>query len=380
MEFAAHERNRTWTKVKRQPGMRVTKTKWVFAKKYNEVGEILRWKARLVALGFLQIFGVDFFETYAAVASMGSIRLLLSVCCALGFVIEQLDVDTAYLNADLMENVYIEIPDGMDADDEYVLKLNKALYGLKQAGNAWFKTIHRVLLELGFSACGGDTCIYVKKVGGDMVYICLYVDDMIVAARTTELVNEVKQAIATRFRIKQLGPVKHLLGMEITYHQTKLTMAVTQTQYVNNTAERFNQQHARETANPCDQSLKLPKADAPTTEDEKETMKKKPYGSHIGSLQYVAQCTRPDIAYAVTHLSSFMENPGNKHWNAAIKILRYLNTTSDRGITYSGSKDRKIVPVAYSDADWGSNSDDRRSVSGVKIVMNDGPIIYKSKY
>jgi hypothetical protein len=168
--------------------------------------------------------------------------------------------------------------------------------------------------------------------------------------------------------------------MEIAYDKEQRTMTITQTQYIKNTAERFNQKCARETTNPCDQSMKLSKADAPTTDEEKDAMKKKPYRSLIGSLQYVAQCTRPDIAYAVTHLSRFMENPGNKHWNAAIKILRYLNTTSDRGINYSGSKDSKMAPVAYSDADWGSNLDDRRSVSGVMIMMNGGPVIYKSKY
>lgn len=325
-EFKAHERNGTWTKVKRRAGMKLLKTKWVFAKKFNELGELLRLKARLVALGFLQKYGVDFFETYAAVANMSSIRMFLSSCTALGLVIEQLGVDTAYLNADLEEDVYIEFPEGLEGNSEYVLKLNKALYGLKQAGNAWFKTINRLLLKLGFKPCGGDTCMYTKRVGNDMVYICLYVDDMVVSARTIELVNEVKSSIASQFRIKELGPVKHLLGMEVNYNQKQRTMTITQTQYIKTMAKRFNQQNARSTTNPCDPSLKLSKADSPTDE-EKEAMTRKPFRSLIGSLQYVAQCTRPDIAYAVTHLSRFMENAGSKHWNAAIKILRYLSTT-----------------------------------------------------
>ncbi|KAJ0394863.1 hypothetical protein ATCC90586_004914 [Pythium insidiosum] len=158
-------------------------------------------------------FGVDCFETYAAVANMSSIRDFLSVCCAAGFVMEQLDVDTAYLNADLEEDVYMETPEGLNDDSKCVLKLKKALYGLKQAGNAWFKTIQ-----------------------------------------------------PSRFRIKELV---HLLGMEIAYDQKARTMTVAQTQYIKTIVNRFNQQGARNVTNPCDQSLKLSMADTPQTADEK---------------------------------------------------------------------------------------------------------------
>lgn len=137
-EFDVHERNYTWTAVLRKPGMKIINTKWVFAKNRNEHGEVTRWKARLVALGFLQMYGVDFFETYAVVANMNSLRILLSVCCAFGLVIEQLDVDTAYLNAKLEEEIYIKIPQGLNIDSKYVLKSNKALYKLEMPGTKLF--------------------------------------------------------------------------------------------------------------------------------------------------------------------------------------------------------------------------------------------------
>ena len=171
-EFAAHKRNHTWTPVIRKPEMKPIGSKWVWAKKNDG-----RYKARLVALGFLQRYGVNFFETYAAVASMNSIRMLLSICCAAGYVIDQLDVDTAYLNADLEEEVYLMPPKGMKIGNEYVLKLNRALYALKQAANAWNKTIHNAMLEIGFIACGADRCIYKKKDGNGWAHVCLYVDD-----------------------------------------------------------------------------------------------------------------------------------------------------------------------------------------------------------
>lgn len=119
--------------------------------------------------------------------------------------IAQLDVDTAYLNADLEEDVYIEFPEGLDHDSEHVLKLIKSRYRLKQAGNACFKTINCLLHKLGFESCGGDTCVYTKRVGQDIVYICLYVDDMVVAARATELVNEVKPRPHLSFALKNSG-------------------------------------------------------------------------------------------------------------------------------------------------------------------------------
>ncbi|TMW59504.1 hypothetical protein Poli38472_004573 [Pythium oligandrum] len=310
---------------------------------------------------------------------MGSIRIFLSVCCAAGYILEQLDVDTAFLNADLKEDVYIEPPEGLKVDGDCVLKLNKALYGLKQAGNAWFKTIHGALIDLGFKPCGSDTCIYVGRAGGDTTYICLYVDDMVVGGRTQTRVDEVKKLIAARFRIKELGPVKHLLGMEIVYDRVKRYLSINQAQYVKTLVERFNQQSCRDVTNPCEQSLKLSKADGPRDDQQKAEMSKRPYRSLIGCLQYVAQCTRPDIAFAVTHLSRFMENPGPRHWTAAIRVLRYLKSTRDYGISYGGDHEEN-TPVVFCDADWGTSVDDRRSVSGLVIMMNGGPIVFKAKY
>jgi hypothetical protein len=191
-------------------------------------------------------------------------------------------------------------------------------------------------LEMGFVACGTDRCIYKKKDDGGRVYICLYVDDMIVAAKLTETVRRVKKAIARRFQIKDLGTVKHLLGMEIDYDHSKRVMHITQQYYIKATAEMFKQVSARATENPCDQSVKLSSKDCPQSDMEKETMSRTPFRQLIGRLLYVATCTRPDVAFAVSQLSSFASNPGPTHWKAAIKVLRYLHTTSEVGLHYQG--------------------------------------------
>ncbi|GMF37248.1 unnamed protein product [Phytophthora fragariaefolia] len=279
-KLRSHERNGTWTLVPRGTDIRPIGCRWVFAKKRDENGRVIRYKARLVAKGFKQKFGVDVFETYSPVANMRSIRVVLAVCVADAYVMEQLDADTAFLNSDLVGRVYMEVPFGIENARNYVCRLDKAIYGLKQAANAWNKTIHRVLLKNVFKSCGADQCVYVKRTQNGFVYVCLYVDDMIIAAKTHKEVQEVKEALKAAFKMKELGPAKFILGMEIDHDQNAGTLMIKQTRYIDDVAER------------------------------------------------------------------------------------------------SG----KVTVEAFTDADWGSNTDDRRSVSGVMVMIGNGPVVFKSKY
>jgi hypothetical protein len=193
-ELKAHSDNGSWTLVRRTSGARPIGCRWVFAKKRNEHGQVVRYKARLVAKGFKQKFGVDFFETYSPVANMNSIRVVLSVVVAKAYVTEQLDADTAFLNSDLKEQVFMEVPYGITNAENMMCKLDKAIYGLKQAASAWHQTIHAVFMKIGFRSCGADQCVYVKGSKDNYVYVCLYVDDMIIAAKTNKEIDEVKLA------------------------------------------------------------------------------------------------------------------------------------------------------------------------------------------
>lgn len=380
-EFAAHKKNGAWQIVPRRENTKPIDCKWVFAKKQNERGEVVRYKARLVAKGFRQQFGVNFFETYSPVANLSSIRLFLSLCCALGYVIEQVDADTAFLNGVLDEDVFMELPEGLNVNTDGVCKLKKALYGLKQAANVWHKTLRDVFHELGFSACGADQCMFVKSTDAGYIYVCLYVDDMLIGAKQPSDIRGVKDAMQAFFRIKQLGAAKFILGMEILYDPSAKTLHVKQAHYIRELIERFNQVDAKSVDNPSEVGLKLSKEHAPTTLDEIAEMRNTPFRSLIGCLLYVASCTRPDNAYAVCRLSRFPENPGHLHWKAAIRILRYLKATANHGITYSGANQAaRNTIVAYSDADWGSDVDGRRSVSGVLLTMNGGPVVFEAKY
>ncbi|GMF44978.1 unnamed protein product [Phytophthora fragariaefolia] len=167
--------------------------------------------------------------------------------------------------------------------------------------------------------------------------------------------------------------------MEIDHDLTAGTLMIKQSRYIDNTTSWLNQQDAKTVVNPCESGMKLTKKQSPTTNAEREDMKTKPYRSRVGGLLYITTCTRPDVACVVTQLSRFLENPGQQNWRVAIRVLRYLKPTKNFGIIYNGN-DGKVVLEAYTDADWGSNLDDRRSVSVVMIMIGNAPVVFKSKY
>ncbi|CEG45218.1 polyprotein [Plasmopara halstedii] len=183
---------------------------------------------------------------------MNSIRVVLAVTVKEKYVTEQLDADTAFLNSDLKERVYMEVPYGIEDAGGYMCRLDKAIYGLKQAASAWNKTIHRVLMKLGFKSCGADQCVYVKECKGNLIYVCLYVEDMIIAAKTSEEIQDVKLGLKKAFMMKELGEANFILGMKIDHQRSANLLTIKQTRYIDDVVERFNQQDAKAVENPCE--------------------------------------------------------------------------------------------------------------------------------
>jgi hypothetical protein len=359
--------------VERKPTLKVIGTKWVFAIKRNEHGEIERYKARLVALGYRQTYGVDYLETYSPVANMNSIRVFLAMCCHSGLYIHHYDVDTAFLNGHLEEDVYVFPPDGVQTKANQVCKLNRSLYGLKQAAATWFKTISTVFMKMGFKQCVSDSCIFVRHEGVASAFVTLYVDDMMIGAKSLMAIKTVADELSTHFKLKQLGSVRFILGIEVEYDMHQRRMKISQSACIARMTEKYNQMHAKPVNNPTVEGHFLAKSDK-----DDQRMKNRPYRSLVGSLLYVATGTRPDISFAVCQLSRSLEHPTEEHWNAAIRVLRYLKSTATTGICYR-SRPGNIKLCAYSDADWATNKDNRRSTSGVMVMMNKSPVIFKSK-
>ena len=151
---------------------------------------------------------------------------------------EQLDVDTSFLNSVLTDNVYMEVPLGVNNAQGKVCQLNKAIYGLKQAAT-WNKTIHYVFVKNGFKSCGADQCVYVKRSQGSLVYVGLYVDDMIIGARTSKEINQVKEVLKKAFKIKELGKAEFISGMEINHDRSARTLMIKQTRYIDDVVKKI---------------------------------------------------------------------------------------------------------------------------------------------
>ncbi|GMF58098.1 unnamed protein product [Phytophthora fragariaefolia] len=208
--------------------------------------------------------------------------------------------------------------------------------------------------------------------------VCLYVDDMLIAARDQDVIISVKAQIAEKFKIKELGQARYILGIEIDYNMKDKTLGICQRAYTEAVIKKFGQEHGNPSLIPLDTSVHLTKNDEPKTDEEKAKMRSKPYLSLIGSLMYLVCGTRLDISVAVAKLSRFLENPGEKHWNAGIKVVKYLLKTKNINILYDGALSSKLV--AYSDADWAGNRDDRRSVSGMMVMMCGAPVVGRSTF
>ena len=305
---------------------------------------------------------------------MNFVRVFLAVCCHFGMIIRQYDVDTAFLDGILEEDVYISTPQGVDMDPSQVLKLNRSLYGLKQAAATWFKTISNVFRKMGFVPCVADPCVFVRRDGHlSWIYVTLYVDDMLLRGTSAFLIDKVADELASHFKLKTLGNVRFILGIEVDYaHQTR-KLKISQSACIDRMVVKFNQVGAKTVNNPSVEGQFMLKCEV---KDPK--MENRPYRSLVGSLLYVATGTRPDVAFAVGRLSRHLEKPSEEHWNAAIRVLRYLKSTAAHGICYR-SKPGDLKLSAFCDADWGSDKDNRRSTSGVMVMINDSPVIFKSK-
>lgn len=216
-ELRMIEKNDTWELVDRPQNRKIIGVKWVYRTKLNADGSVNKHKARLVAKGYNQVFGVDFSETFAPVARLETIRMLLALSAQKGWKLYQLDVKSAFLNGFLQEEIYVEQPEGflVKGKEEKVYKLKKALYGLKQAPRAWYSRVDVYLQSLGFAKSPSEATLYVKKSDTNIIVVSIYVDDLLVAGSNEKLVNEFKADMFKAFEMTDLGLLSYFLGLEV---------------------------------------------------------------------------------------------------------------------------------------------------------------------
>lgn len=216
-EMRALEKNKTWELVYLPPGKQPVGCKWVFTIKHTPDGKVDRYKARLVAKGYTQTYGIDYEETFAAVAKMNSIRTLISCAVNLDWEIYQMDVKNAFLHGDLQEEVYMEIPLGFETNQTIgkVLRLHRSLYGLKQSPRAWFDRFRQAMLKMGYSQSNADHTLFFKCGMNKISILIVYVDDIVITGDDIEEITRLKSHLAKEFEVKDLGRLRYFLGIEV---------------------------------------------------------------------------------------------------------------------------------------------------------------------
>jgi len=256
-ELHQFTRNDVWTLVPRPVEQNIIGTKWIFKNKIDEHGTVIQNKARLVAQGYTQIEGVDFDETFAPVAKLESIRILLSIAWHLGFKLYQMDVKSAFLNGVLQEEVYVEQPKGFQ-DPHYphhVYKLKKALYGFKQAPRAWYERLTTYLLAKGFTRGQADRTLFIRKKGTHKLIAQIYVDDISFGANLDSLGREFSEEMKKEFEMSMIGELNYFLGLQV--KQTTEGIFISQSKYAKDLVKFFNLDGKSHARTPTSTSVKI---------------------------------------------------------------------------------------------------------------------------
>lgn len=358
-------------------GHKALKSRFVFKIKRDADGNITRRKARMVVKGYSQVAGIDYEETFAPVAKFVSIRILLALAAKHGWAVEQMDVKVAFLNGDLSEELYMQLPPGVakPGEEHLVWRLRKSIYGLKQAPRMWYHKLDSFMQSMGFRHTVADNSIYVRgELGNRYAAVSVYVDDLIIVGEDDD-VRGVKKQLSDRFDMTDLGAVHWLLGVEIT--RSAAGFHLSQRQYISDSLEQLGMTDCKSLAVPLDPSCRLTRDMGPHNTGEEEYMSRVPYRSAVGSLVYLVTCTRPDLAASVGIVSQFLERPGLNHWNAVKRIYRYLKGTMDTGLLLSGGTDFELR--GYSDSDYAGDTDTRRSTTGYVFLLGGGAVSWRSK-
>jgi hypothetical protein len=325
------------------PNQNVVGTKWVFRNKQDEHGVVTRNKALIVAKGYSHVIGLDFEETFAPVAWLESIRILLANAAHHSFMLFQMDVKSAFLNGPIKKEVYMEQPPGFE-DDKYldhVYKLSKALYGLKQAPRPWYDCLGDFLLSNAFKVGKADPTMFTKTCNS-VLFVCqIYVDGIIFGSTNQKSCEEFSRVMMQKFEMSMMGELNYFLGFQV--KQLKEGTFISQMKYTQDLLKRFGMKDAKPVKTPMgtDGHLDLDKGG--------KSVDQKAYRSMIGSLLYLC-ASKPDIMLSVCMCARFQSDPKECHLVAVKQILRYLVSTPSFGIWYPNGSTFDLI--GYSDSDY----------------------------
>ena len=427
-EVAKHESHETFEVLPAAAAhpARILGSRWVFALKRGIGGTILRFKARWVIQGFSQLPGVDFGDTTAPVLETDTLRFLLSLGAAYDMEIDVTDVEVAFLNSPLEETLFAEPPAAVPAfDGVRAVRLRKAIYGLKQAGRNWHDLLADFFVKAGFHRSVADPCLFLRQLSPaeatgsgpepQFIAVGVHVDDMLIVAPSVAVTAAFKADLAAQFAIKDLGPVGRVLGLDVFRDRSSGIMRIAQPAVVAALLADFSMTDANPAPTPAEQSVKLSHDHSPQNRAEELDMAPiaPRYRELVGRLGHLAGMTRPDICHRVRQLQQHQLHPGRIHWQAAIRVLRYLRGTAEVGLLYrrlsavspaggggggggsggggsgngggtggsAAGRSPLVAPslVAYTDADYAGCPDTARSTSGLVVFFAGGPVAWRSK-
>ena len=371
-ELHQFELNNVWELVKRPDPRKhnIIGTKWIYRNKQDENGLVVRNKARLVAQGYTQVEGIDFDETFAPVARLEAIRILLAYANHHDITLYQMDVKSAFLNGKLEEEVYVAQPPGFEdpKNPDKVFRLNKALYGLKQAPRAWYDTLKEFLMKKGFKPGSLDPTLFTKSYDGELFVCQIYVDDIIFGCTDQRYSDEFAYMMSEEYQMSMMGELKFFLGLQI--RQQRNGIFISQEKYLKDVLRKFGMQDCK--------GVKIP---MPTnghlcTDENGIDFDQKVYRSMIGSLLYLC-ASRPDIMLSVCMCARFQATPKESHHKAVKHILRYLAHTPTLGLWYP--KGSAFDLIGYSDSDYAGDRVDRKSTSGTCHFLGRSLVCWSSK-
>ena len=237
-----------------------------------------------------------------------------------------MDVKTTFLNGNLSEDVYMTQPKGFvdQQNARKVCRLRKSIYGLKQASQSWNLRFDKVVKSFGFSQNKEEACVYKKASGSTLVFLILYVDDILLIGNDIPLMEDVKASLRKSFSMKDLGEASYILGIKIYSDRSKRLIGLSQSMYIDKVLNRFNMNESKSGFIPMSHGVTLNDTQCASMPDEQERMSRVPYALAIGSIMYAMICTRLDVSYALSVMSRYQSNLGDAHWVAVKNILKYL--------------------------------------------------------
>ncbi|WVZ80415.1 LOW QUALITY PROTEIN: hypothetical protein U9M48_027888 [Paspalum notatum var. saurae] len=343
-ELENFERNHVWDLVEPPPNYRPIGTKWVFKNKQGP--------------GFLSKEGIDYEETFAPVARLEAIRILLAFAASKGFKLQQMDVKSAFPNGFIEEEVYVRQPPGFESArfPNRVYKLRNALYGPKQAPRAWYARLKSFPLKSRFVMGSVDKTVFLLSHGGDTTIVRIYVDDIIFGGSSHALVSSFAERMSEEFEMSLMGELRVLprikQGPEGTYvHQAKYTRDI---------LKKFEMGDSKPMTTPMSTNTTL------DADEDGEAVDQKEFRGMIGSLLYLT-ATRPDIQFAVCLCARYQASPRTSHRQAVKRIFRYLKFTPELGLWYSSGS--FLFLRGFSDADHAGCRIDRKNLSCLLVLL-----------